>query len=114
VERLQVWSREGAQLVYISAHRDAANAAIDDAVLRRHDFPDVRVEARQGEETYADVVAREAPDVLVEDDCESVGEEEMTYPQLSPDVAERVTSIVVREFEGLEQLPDDPQALLSR
>ena len=59
------------------------------------------------------MAGREAPDVLIEDDCESIGADQITYPQIPPDVRARIKSIVVPEFGGLDHLPDSPQALLT-
>ena len=54
-----------------------------------------RAVARQAGESYGDVAGREAPDVLIEDDCESIGADQITYPQIPPDVRARIKSIVV-------------------
>jgi hypothetical protein len=48
------------------------------------------------------------PGILIEDDCESIGgEPEMTFPQLQPELQASITSIVVKEFGGIDHLPDD-------
>ena len=78
-----------------------------------HGFPAGRVLARQPAESYGDVAGREAPDVLIEDDCESIGANEITYLQIPPDVRARVKSIVVPEFGGFDHLLDNPRALLT-
>jgi hypothetical protein len=72
-----------------------------------------RALARQAGESYGDVAERGGPDVLIEDDCESIGANEVTYPQTPPDVRARIKSIVVPEFGGLNHLPASPQALLT-
>ena len=52
------------------------------------------------------------PDVLIEDDCESIGGAvEMIYPHLPDEARSNITGIVVREFEGIDPLPDDPTTL---
>jgi hypothetical protein len=66
-------------------------------------------------EGYADVALRVRPDVIVEDDCESIGgSSEMTYPALPEQARARIASVVVREFEGIDDLPDDPARLVGR
>jgi hypothetical protein len=35
-----------------------------------------------------------------------------TYPQICPEARERITSIVVPEFGGIDHLPDNPADLL--
>jgi hypothetical protein len=107
VAKLARWQREGAQICYLSSHRKPEDVAKDAAVLERFDFPAGEVLFRQPGESYADVARRAMPDVLIEDDCESIGGEvEMTYRHLQPDEQVHITGIVVREFEGIDQLPD--------
>jgi hypothetical protein len=111
VAKLHGWQDAGAQIDYLSSHRNPDDVALDAFVLRMHGFPAGRVLARQPAESYGDVAGREAPDVLIEDDCESIGANEITYPQIPPDVRTRHQSIVVPEFGGLDHLPDNPQSL---
>lgn len=52
------------------------------------------------------------PDVLIEDDCESIGgEAEMTYPKLGSEARKKISSVVVKEFQGIDELPDSPEQL---
>jgi len=113
VATLQKWQGAGAQIDYLSSHRNPGDVAKDAFVLREHGFPAGRVLARQPGESYGDVAGREAPDVLIEDDCESIGAEHITYPQIRPDLRVHIKSIVIPEFGGLDHLPDNPQALLT-
>jgi hypothetical protein len=106
VEKLRRWREQGAEISYLSSHRAAVDVAADESVLSRHGFPPGRVLFRENGETYGDVVARESPDVLIEDDCESIGAAELAYAQIGSDARERVTSIVVPEFGGFAHLPD--------
>jgi hypothetical protein len=73
----------------------------------------VLVLARQPGESYGDVAGQEAPDVLIEDDCESIGADQITHPQIPLDLRARIKSIILPEFGGLDHLPDNPQALLT-
>jgi len=53
------------------------------------------------------------PDILIEDDCESIGgESEMTYPHIREDLKQKIKSIVVKEFQGIDHLPDSLTALI--
>jgi hypothetical protein len=107
VTKLAGWQRHGAQICYLSSHRRPEDVAKDAAVLERFGFPAGEVLFRQPGESYADVARRAMPEVLIEDDCESIGGAvEMIYPYLRPDEQARITGIVVREFEGIDQLPE--------
>ena len=98
---------------YLSSHRNPDDVALDALVLRTHSFPVGRVLARLPGESYGDVAGREAPDVLIEDDCESIGSGQITYPQIPSTVRAQINSIIIPEFGGIDHLPDDPQALLA-
>jgi hypothetical protein len=113
VAKLRRWQAAGAVIEYLSSHRNPDDVAVDVLVLRTHDFPADRVLARHPGESYGDVAGREAPDVLIEDDCESIGADQIAYPQLAPSVRARIKSIIIPEFGGIDHLPDDPQALLT-
>ena len=66
----------------------------------------------RGGEAYRDVAERVLPDILVEDDCESIGREiDMTYLHICPEFRTRIKSVVVPEAEGIYHLPDDLSAL---
>jgi len=75
-------------------------------VLRRHGFPPGRVLARQPGQSYGDLAGDESPDVLIEDDCDSIGANQVAYSQIRPELHGRIKSIVVPEFGGIDHLPD--------
>lgn len=67
---------------------------------------------REKGEEYRDVAEKVLPDMIVEDDCTSIGgEKEMTYPHIRPEIKQRIRSIVVKEGFGIDHLPDDLQLL---
>jgi hypothetical protein len=112
VAKLQTWQAQGAEIVYLSSHRKAEDVQKDASVLRKYGFPDGQVFYRQSDETYGAAAERAMPDVLIEDDCESLGgETEMTYPQIREELKARIKSIVVSEFGGIDHLPDDVRSL---
>ena len=110
VAKLRRWADQGAEIAYLSAHHDPA----DEDVLRHNGFPQGRILAREPGETYGVVAARELPDLLIEDDCASIGADEITYPQIPAGAREHIASIVVPEFGGIDHLPDSLEELLSR
>ena len=114
VKKLQMWKKEGAELIYVSAHRKPENTMKVASLLERYGFPKGKFVFRQDEEQYKDVAEKIIPDVIVEDDCESIGgEKEMVYPHIRPELRSTMKSIVVREFEGIDHLPDDIEKLNS-
>lgn len=106
--KLHTWAKHGAEISYLSSHRNVEDVQKDLSVLRKYGFPDGEVYYRTRDEGYSEIVERMKPDVLVEDDCESIGgREEMVFPQLKPEVRSNIKSMVVKEFEGIDHLPDD-------
>jgi hypothetical protein len=113
--KLAAWRRQGAVIAYLSSHRRAEDLRADDAVIRQAGFPAGSVHARGDGEDYGALAGRLGLDVLVEDDCESIGGIGQTCAaQLSPEARMRVRCVLVPEFGGLGDLPDDPQTLLVR
>ena len=114
VNKLRTWSKRGADLVYLSSHKRPEDVELDQGVLTAYHFPAGQVVFRSPGESYQDMADRVSPDVLIEDDCESIGgEQEMIFPHLRPVIQGRIISIVVKEFEGIDHLPDDLVALKS-
>ena len=114
VEKLWGWEELGAHIEYLTSHRNPDDVAQDVAVLRRHGFPPGRVLARGPRQSYGDVVAREMPDLLIEDDCASIGTDEIAYSQVEPDLRSQVRSVIVPEFGGIDHLPDSLLELTSK
>lgn len=68
---------------------------------------------RKNGEEYKEVAERLMPDILIEDDCESIGgETEMTYLHIRPDLKSKIKPIIVKEFGGIDYLPDSISELL--
>lgn len=105
--KLRRWSDQGATILYLSSHRRSEDVALDERVLRGHGFPPGEVLYRRPTEAYADTVVRARPDVLIEDDCESIGgAPQMASTYLEEATRARVRVHVVPEFGGIDHLPD--------
>ncbi len=108
VDKLQTWKRQGAKIAYLTSRTKPKE--IDDIrnVLKRYDFPRGELFFRQEGERYENVAERILPDLLIEDDCESIGGEvEMISPHIKLELRERIKAVAVREFGGIDHLPDD-------
>jgi hypothetical protein len=114
VPKMWSWHTHGVELCYLGPSRMPENMAKNEQILRRLNFPPGALYHRGPTETYTQVVERVAPDIYIEDDCESIGGEvEMATPYLSAAARARINTIVVPEFGGIDFLPDDPQQLLA-
>jgi hypothetical protein len=108
VEKLKAWQKQGAEILYLSSHENAVDVEKDKIVLEKYGFPAGEIFYRQKGESYKDIVERIIPEILIEDDCESIGgEKEMSITFVKPEIKQKIKSIVVKEFEGIDNLPDD-------
>lgn len=113
VAKIKSWASQGAKICYLTSHKNAAGVAIDQQVLVKYSFPPGEIYYRQNGEAYKDVAERVMPDILIEDDCESIGgEAEMTYPHIREDLKPKIKSIIVKEFQGIDHLPENLSLLL--
>lgn len=108
VEKLKSWQAQGAEILYLSSHEIAEDVEKDKIVLEKYNFPKGQIFYRQNGETYKDIAEKIIPDVLIEDDCESIGgEKEMTITFVKSEIKQKIKSIVVKEFSGIDNLPNN-------
>jgi hypothetical protein len=114
VEKLKSWQSQGAEISYLSSHESAKDVEKDKVVLDKYNFPKGQIFYRQNGETYRDIAEKIIPDVLIEDDCESIGgTREMTITFVKPEIKQNIESIVVKEFSGIDNLPENLRELFS-
>ncbi len=114
VEKLKNWQEQGAEILYLSSHETAEDVEKDRFVLEKYNFTKGSIFYRQSGESYKDIAERIMPDVLIEDDCESIGgEKEMTITFVKPEIKQKIKSIVVKEFSGIDNLPSSLDDLLN-
>ena len=114
VAKLNNWVKQGAEIIYLSSHKTEEGVEKDRGVLKRYNFPEGAVHYRRQDEEYKDVAERILPQVLIEDDCESIGgKEEMTYTYIDPELKRKIKLIEVKEFGGIDYLPDSTDELIS-
>lgn len=125
-QKLQTWANQGAEICYLSALTTSKKGRGDEVVgveglrvdleiLRKYSFPEGIVLHRVPNETYKQVIERISPlpDVIIEDDCQSIGSDGMVFPSLDSEVRQNIKSIPVPEFGGIDHLPDDVHLLVS-
>jgi hypothetical protein len=107
--KLERWRNQGAEIYYLTSRRLQPEIMDIFFVLNKYNFPDIHnLLFRKGDQEYKDVAEELMPDILIEDDCESIGgEKEMTYPNISLGVKDMIKSVVVKEFQGINHLSDD-------
>jgi len=112
VKKLQDWKMDGAEILYLTSRRKPEEIEQIQSVLKKFKFPDGQFLFRQNNEEYKDVAERVIPDLLVEDDCESIGGiDEMTITHVKPEIKKKIKSVPIKEFGGIDHLPDKISAL---
>lgn len=114
VEKIKEWFNQGAEIKYLTSRKNKKEIDFIQSVLDNHGFPKGLLEYRKKSEKYSDVAERVMPEVLIEDDCESIGgEKETTYYFIKPKSKKMIKSIIVKEFSGIDKLPDSITSLVS-
>jgi hypothetical protein len=107
VKKIQNWRNEGGEILYLTSRRKHEEIKQIQNVLKKFKFPEGQILFRKKEEEYKDVAERIIPDILIEDDCESIGgTDEMTITFVKPKIKEKIKSIPIKEFGGIDHLPD--------
>ena len=107
VKKLTSWQNQGAKILYLSSHMSLENVINDETVLRKYNFPKGPIFFRKDND-WNFPIKEARPDILIEDNCESIGgEHQMTYPNLKMELKSKFNSIVVKEFGGIDNLPDN-------
>lgn len=112
-QKLTKWYEQGAEICYLTSRRKHKEVEDIRNVLKKHDFPEGNLLFRKDGEEYKDVVEKVVPDVFIEDDCESIGEEEITITHVKLNVRGNIKSILIKEFAGIDHLPDKIDKLLN-
>lgn len=107
VEKLKSWKQQGAEIFYLTSRKIKSEIETIKKILSKNNFPDWQnLNFRKQGENYKDVAERLLPDILIEDDCESIGGvKEMVYPHIKKELKIKIKSVVIKEFEGIDNLP---------
>lgn len=114
-KKIKSWTAQSAEIIYMTSRRNKKEIDEIQKVLDQNNFLKGLLEYRKENEEYKDVAERIMPDILIEDDCESIGgEKEMTYTYIKPELKRTIKSIIIKEFSGIDNLPDNITTLLNK
>lgn len=115
VVKLKIWEKQGAKILYLTSRRRFDEVKNVKDTLKKYNFPKGKLYFRKGNQEYKNVAEYVVPDILIEDDCESIGGiDEMTITHVNPQIKKKIKSIVIKEFGGIDFLPDKLSKLLSK
>jgi ribonucleotide monophosphatase NagD (HAD superfamily) len=104
IETIKKWQEEGYEIIYLTSlkSRKAMKMAQH---LDELGYTGSMVEYRQKNQNYATLIKDELPDILIEDDCKSIGGMENTcYNLLDEKTKKYIKHIVVEEFGGIDNV----------
>lgn len=120
VEKLNNWKNEGAQIYYLTSRTTSKQIEDIKFVLNKYDFPDRKNLLFRHKkflftnENYKDIAQKLMPNIIIEDDCESIGgKPEMTFSNISPEIKKNIKSIPIKEFGGIDHLPNKLKELIN-
>jgi hypothetical protein len=105
VEIIKGWREQGADIVYCTSLKGEKTRDIA-ALLKQFGFTGSKLFSRSRGEKYRDLVEKIRPEVLIEDNCRSIGGSwQMCITKVDPEIKKRIISVVVDEFMGIDHLP---------
>lgn len=111
VEIIKSWYKQGANIIYCTSQRKR-NADDMANLLKEYGFVGAFLAAREPKESYKDIVEALRPNILIEDDCKSIGGAwQMCITRVNSEIKKSIVSIVVREFKGIDSLSTDAEEL---
>lgn len=113
VNMIKSWQEQGAEVMYFTSRRTLKQVEEIKEILSNYNFPGDYLYYREKGQNYKDIVEMVVPDILIEDDCKSIGGKgQMCITHVKSDVKDRVKSVVVEEFKGIDHLPLSLRELL--
>ena len=104
IEVIKNWQEQGYEIIYLTSQtgRRAMKMAQH---LDELGFVGSMVGYRQKYQDYTTLIKEELPDILVEDDCKSVGgQTNMCSYNLPDNIKNKIKIIKVKEFDGIDNV----------
>jgi len=75
------------------------------SVMDYHKVNYTEILCRDKGEQYSDLVEHICPDILIEDDCASIGgEKEWCITNVRDEIKKKIKSVIVKEFSGIDNI----------
>ncbi|MDD3888071.1 MAG: undecaprenyldiphospho-muramoylpentapeptide beta-N-acetylglucosaminyltransferase [Patescibacteria group bacterium] len=106
--KLKNWQEQGAKISYLTSRTVSEEIAQIGEVLAKNNFPEGDLFYRKENQQYKNIIEYVKPNIFIEDDCESIGgSKEIAILQINPEIKSNIKSIVIKEFAGIDSLPDN-------
>ena len=106
VNIIKSWVEQSAEIVYCTSRKNLKEVNEVKDIFMKYNFMGSRLYYREKDQEYKDLVELVLPHILIEDDCRSIGgKNQMCITHVDAAVKDKIKSIPVREFEGIDDLP---------
>lgn len=106
-DKIKNWEEQGAEIVYLTSRKNHISVEQIKKILIENEFAGSFLYYRTDQEKYKDIVAQIHPRVLIEDNCRSIGGTwQMCITHIEKSLKNEIISVVVKEFDGIDYLPD--------
>jgi hypothetical protein len=114
ISKIDNWHKQGAQIIYLTSRKNESSVQIIKNLLLEFRFPGSYLYYRENSEKYKNIVEALKPNILIEDNCRSIGGSwQMSITHVEKKIRENIKSIIVEEFKGIDNLPDNLNDLMN-
>ena len=104
VEIVNTWHDKGHE-IYLCSYARKGRYSFIKTIIDFYGMKYTEILCRNKGETYSKIVESLRPDILIEDDCRSIGgQKEWCITNVKEEVKSHIHSIVVPEFEGIDNI----------
>ena len=91
--------------IYLLSYVKKKRYAFIKSIIDSYKIKYTELLCRDKKESYSDLVERICPDILIEDDCKSIGgEKHWCITNVNKEIRNNIKSIIVEEFKGIDEV----------
>lgn len=107
IEIVNGWQKQGYE-IYLCSYVCKRRYKYIKRIIDFYGMKYTEILCREKGEQYSEIVERIKPDILIEDDCKSIGgQKEWCITNVREEFKERIHSIIVPEFKGIDDVKID-------
>jgi hypothetical protein len=107
VDKITKWQNEQWDITYLTSRKSRNEVNETREILIMNNFPGSVLYYRGKREKYKDIAEDLIPSILIGDDCRSIGGKwKKSISYLCNNGKEKIKSVIVKEFKGMDHLPD--------
>lgn len=107
VEKVNAWYDKGNE-IYLCSYVRNARLSFVKSIIDFYGMKYTDILCRAKCEKYYEIVERIKPDVLIEDNCQSIGgQKNCCITGVKSDIRKNIKSIIVPEFDGIDNINID-------